>query len=323
MPGPQDAMDAGLAPADKEFLDLKQAQVLKEPKLPSEHALRREQIGMQNQQTPPTPPPVRSPADHVTPRFSENEFQSPVAGNKPADTVVVPQEAPPITPKDSPRVQDRINKLFGKMKSAEERAQDAEMRLAEVMRQNEARFQPPQPPQNYGFPPAHPTGFEPTPISSVPDAGLDQQPFVSRQELANIMAQQTRLLLAQNEAMHARTTSRTEAERDFPDVFTNPELRDAYEHIIRTDSALQNDPHGPQKAAAMVRGLNAGVIPSDSGLPTTARKEAIASSGPSVPEGQAQPDDRAARYQAALARYQSTGRMEDAVYARRIQLGQA
>jgi len=330
MSTPQDAQDAGLQPADKEFLNLRDAIVLKEPKLPSEHALRREQLVQSQTQTPPTPPPPRSPAEHVTPRFTDKEAQSPVAGNRPVDTVVVPQEAPPISPKDTPRVQDRINKLYGKMKSAEERAQDAETRLAEMMNRLEARYQNPQGPpsqqnpnfHHFGFPSAQPQSFEPTPISSH-DAGIDQQPFVSRQELANLMAQQTQMLLAQNEAIQARTASQVEAEREYPDVYTNPELREATEQILRNDPYLRQDPKGPLKAAAMVRGMYAGVFPSESGLPTTARKEAASSLGPSVPEGQSQPDDRAARYQAALNRAAQTQRPEDFALARRIQLGQA
>lgn len=339
MSTPADAQAAGLAPADREFLDLSRVQKMKEPRNPSAQLMTKEQAGAAalalaaaTSPLSPTPTSVYNPAAAPAPQSSG--LANP--GAAPAEPAVIPfpvsppaQAAPPILPGDTPRVQDRINKLFGRARTAEERAADAEARYADLLARVEARLGGPS-----GPPPAAP-GYGPPQFSpSLDSFGSPQPPAaaeppgagpITRAELAQILAAQTRFLVAQNALAQAHSVSLAEAQRDFPDVFMDPELKAAADQLWRSDPRYQNDPNGPYTAAALVRGLARprGVPQVPGGQPATVRKEALSAVGISVPEGPPQPDDRQARYDAAKARAQATGREEDAALARMIALGLA
>jgi hypothetical protein len=141
-----------------------------------------------------------------------------------------------------------------------------------------------------------------------------------------MMEGQTRLILEQNALTSAHSVSRLEAERDFPDVYGDPELRAAAETILARDPRFSQDRQGPYLAAALARGLATRSISGSSpqgGMPAAARKEALAGVGASVPEGSGAPDDRQARYDQAMTRARATGKEEDAAFARLIQQGLA
>jgi hypothetical protein len=235
-------------------------------------------------QLPPAPAPVASPAQAPT----------------------LPQVPPtaPVTPQDSPRVRDRIHTLYGRWKGAEENSnkylQEIESLKAEV-----ASLRRPAPQvQGYEYSgPVQPSDFPAPgqPQSTYPSAGI------TREELRVELAEWTR----QQDTRNAQIESRLAAERDYPDVFANPDLRASVDEIISLDPNLQNDPLGPVKAALIVRGLN--------GSPQTsavddARRTALGGPGATVPEGNSQaasPEDLSAQYNEALRVASVTQKQED------------
>jgi len=224
-----------------------------------------------------------------------------------------PPPAAPTSPQDTPRVQDRINKLWGEKRSAEERAEELERKLAEALAQNRPQF------SQVGNP-----ALSNDPFGS--GSGSDSAPagYISREEFQRELNRQTQDLLRHQALTQAHTVSRSEAQRDFPDVFASPDLEAAANRIWSEDKALREDPHGPYKAAALARGLGAsfgGSAQRSGSVSASLRKEELTGVGASVPEGSGNADDRAARYQEAMARARRSGREEDAIRARLIAQG--
>lgn len=120
---------------------------------------------------------------------------------------------------------------------------------------------------------------------------------------------------------HAHTLSRLEAEKDFPDVFGNPEVFAQAERIWATDPFLRKDPNGPIKAAALARAFSGPALSSAPSPAEDVRKLAISSVGPSLAQGSGQPVVREDRYRQALAYARYTQQPADFVRARNIQLG--
>lgn len=320
---------SGLRPAGSELFDPRNAPVIKEPRRPTDHLMTKEQVVMIQSQASangnayndavPLSQPL-NPEPTVPQPMVPPTSQPPTAPAVSAPTA--PQ--PPVLPGDSQRVQDRINRLYGEKKTAEERVQELETRLSAMI----GRFEPAQNPFN-GFPsqlqpPAPPPPAAFNPFES-PGGGPPQPDgqYVSRSEMAALLQAQTQQLLRVQALGAAHSASRSEAQRDFPDVFAHPQLASVYERALSRD--FSGDPEGPYKAAMLARGaaFSVGGPPAQPGpqVPTSARKEGLMGVGASVPEGSGATDDRAARYQAALARARQTGREEDVVTARLIQQG--
>lgn len=331
MTTPMDALQSGLRPADREMLDFSRSPVIKQARDPSRNLMTKEQAAAGVSTSPAALPPIPAAAVPQSSGQANPGLSSSPAGTIPPVTIPSTPPAtaaPPLFPGDSPRVQDRINKLFGRAKSAEERAAEAESRLADLMNRVEARLGGPSgPPAAPGYPPMpYPNAqlpMEPGPLGQAESAGAGQP--ITRAELAHLLQMQTRMFMEHNALTNAHSVSRAEAERDFPDVFSNPALKAAADQIWASDPGLKRDPMGPYKAAILARGLygpSAGASPSVASQ-ATAQKEALSAVGATVPEGPAQPDDRQARYDAAMARARATGREEDAALARLIAMGVA
>ena len=120
------------------------------------------------------------------------------------------------------------------------------------------------------------------------------------------------------------TATRNEAERDFPDVFGNPAARAAYDQIWASDRFLQQDPHGPMKAAAMVRGFLNSDPRSAPALPSAdVQKQVLSGVGPTVAQSSAPAVSQEQRYREALARAASTQKLSDFAHANMIARGLA
>jgi hypothetical protein len=318
-----------------EFIDLDEANVLKEPRDPTKHRMtgteaKAYQTGqldveyappklraidaLQPQQPPPqvapaavNPPPVVQPTQvPAAPQQALLSNQQVPPGQQPA--------GPPVQPQDSQRVQNRINRLYGQMRTAEEE-RDA---YAQRLEQLEARMAGLSRPADPGYRLAEGSG-----------AGAAAEPageYVSRAELQQTLTQVTQAIQQRDKLADSQFASRSEAERDFAPHFANPEFRSTYDTILARDGALRADPDGPYKAAIMARGMFADApLTAPAGTtPDTARRQILSGVGPSVPEGAAaQPDDRVTRYNQALAYARSTGRDQDFVRALLIKNGQA
>lgn len=232
-------------------------------------------------------------------------------------------DIPPVLPQDSPRVQDRINKLYAQRRGAEETV----ARLERIVAEQNARFDAfmtgvsrPAPSQPNVYPTV-PGGMMP-PFGSDQNAPPPAGDSVSRAELARILAAERNQFLALNALNRAQDSARVEAQRDFPDVFAQPELRAAFEQIVGSDPVLAGDPYGPYKAAALARGLIGAHGVATAPPAGEARRQAISVPGVSVPESQASQQSRESRYYAQLARARVTQDPTDFVKARMIQLGQ-
>lgn len=310
---PEQTMISGLKPTDHEFLDLSQAQILKQPKKISENLVTAEQMkalqaaapSMPEAPTTPTPAPPASLTTPISPTAAP-------ATNPPSPEV----PAPPTFPQDSPKVQDRINKLWGEKRSAEERAAEAERKYTELLA---AQARLPAFSQVGNPAPTDSFSFGSGASSDSPPAG-----YISREEFQRELNRQTQELLRHQALTQAHTVSRSEAQRDFPDVFADPELEAAANRIWSDDKALREDPHGPYKAAALARGLRpslGGSAQRSGDVPASLRKEALSGTGVSVPEGSGASSDRVARYKEAMARAARSGSEDDAVRALLIARG--
>lgn len=302
----------GLDQPSKEYLDLAAMPMLRERTSPADQAMNREQAAAYQAGQ------INSPAAN---REAAQAPPVPQARPQPAAEPVITASTPPIQPQDAPSVQKRINKLYGQKKAAEEvalanaeRARIAEERLAQFQ-----QFQPPQALQ----PPAYQNYPQPVnPYAPQPETPADQT--VSRAELQAALNAHGQFITNQMRLTNSHLISRREAESDFPDVFSNSELREAADQIWAADPYLQSDPQGPYKAAALARGLRASEIAASGSVPTAALKAQLAGIGPSVPDGSGAPSqasDRAARYNDAIRRAALTGRTADFARARRIQMG--
>lgn len=322
---PITAQRAGLKPADREFLDISAAPRIKEPRNPSGKLLTEaqtkvmtpEQAAVMNGDVNSTgllPGPTPAGYLPALPPAPAPVSQAPIP---------IPAAAP-VQSSDSARVQARINSLYGQMKSAEERAVEAESRYAALMARLEGRFSPE--PSGQPFFQASPVPSQPPSIPSpYPEPGSLQQHGekpLTRAELLAVLNQHTQEVQKASLLASAQAASRVEAERDFPDVFADSQLRQHAELIRQRD--YPNDPAGPYKAACMARGLAlpvGGTMPGGGASSAILRKEALMGVGPSVPEGTGTPNDLNARYEAALAAYRATGHEEHLVHARLIQQG--
>lgn len=265
---------------------------------------------------PAEPPPA--PMSALPPASPPS---APAAAN-PAPTVAPTAVLPP----DTSRVQDRINQLYGRTKTAEERAAELETKLSDLQRRlDESYRSPPSAPSYYpqAQPAYTPYGYAPEPVAApLPPAASDT---VTKAELLRILQAQ-RQEMADNIAIaNAHSVARLEAEREFPDVYANPELRATASEIWQRDPLLQRDPLGVKKAALMARGLSVQDVRAQAAASASqsVRKEALAGIGSSVPEGTAQAVDPAQRLSQALTHARNTGRIEDFVQADLIRRGLA
>jgi hypothetical protein len=290
---------------DHEVLDLGKAEVLQRRVSPIDAAqiLGNSALGLDA--APPAPLPAAPPP--------------------PMDpTLQVP--TPPTSDAYPARVNDRINKLYGQKREAEEKAQQYEAILAEQNRKLDMLMgmqqRQPNPWTNqYGQSEHQPSsGFIPA-QSNPPPAGTP----VSREEIQALLGAERQAFAQSMQLQHAHSASRDDAARDFPEVFSDQNLRQAAERIWASDPYLQKDPQGPYKAAALARGLsvNEQRAAIAQAVATDVRKTALTAMGPSVPDGTGQGPSQQQRYEQALARAKYTQEMSDFVLARKIQLGLA
>jgi len=310
MPLPSDSA-MGIDTTRSEFVDLNSLPVIRNRISPADRSMTKEQAASYQKGeigAPEAPPPQDAPLYPQQPAPAA-PAPSPAAGPAPAGTLPVPG-APPVYPQDTSNVRKRIGKLFGQVKTLEEQLRETQAALGEARAHYQPTGPPPPPPA-----PQNPYSFQ---EPQAPPQNL------SRGEFMELLHQQTRFLLEQQQIAVGQQGSRQEAERDFPDVYADPELRETTEHIFRSDPALRGDPHGPYKAALMARGAAADPFsrPAPGPGQVDFRKVQAAGVGPSIPEGSAQPvPTRETRYAEAMERFRRTGRMEDAALARRIQMG--
>lgn len=336
-----------------EFIDLDQATVLKRPRDLTNHLMDRgamqayqsgslsvdntnpgrthlervagdlpETVGDAfNRQEAPTAAPVAAPAPQFTPGVAQPipTYQPPAqpapvpAGPQPA--LVTPQPAPaaaPIQPADSAGVQARIGRLYGDLRSAQEERDVGVARIQELEDRVSRLQAPPEPTYQ----------LEGAPGVASPQGG----DAVSRSELNAMFGQLTQAIDRRDSLATSQNSSRANVERDFAQDLVDPNFRQTYETVLRSDRGIAGDPNGPEKAAIMARGLLAGAAPSTpSPSADVARRQAMSPGvGPSVPEGSSAPvSDQVSRYNQAMARAAASGRDEDFVQALLIQRGQA
>ena len=203
---------------------------------------------------------------------------------------------------------------------AERRLSELETRFTQAQQAPPAHLAPPQagPYDPYAQTTTQNSNFGPGQPGD-PHAG-----YVSRAEINTLLARQQQEMAAHSALQQAHIVARLEAERDFPNVFNDPELRSAANEIWERDPYLRNDPRGPVKAAALAQALSVGASPSaQNPAAVLQRKAALSGVGPSIPSGSeaSQQNDAAARYNQAMQRARYTQRIEDFSRARRIQLG--
>ena len=324
MSTPSDAEMAGLPPADKEFLDLSQAQVLRRRISPADRAMSKEQAAAYQGGAVSAPAETRSFPEPAAPSV-------PAVPVAPAQAAIPVPAAPPAPAAGAPvsdtyprQVNARINKLYGQKMEAQEYAAQLAAQLSETNRRldslvNREAGRPAAPSQPYTNQYSS-SGFG-APSDGPPPAG----DFVSRAEMQAALDRERSLAGQAFDLLRSHDAARAEAFTDFPDVFGNPELRAAADQILASDSFLQRDPKGPYKAALMARGFSVSESREVAAAAAVAdvRKAALSGAGVSVAEGNGPPADRAQRYQDAMAYARSTQRPEDFVRARLIQLGQA
>jgi hypothetical protein len=331
MPDPSEA-------PSKEFIDLDQATVLKEPRDLTRHLMNKAeaasyqsgQLAVENANpsrshlkliddgTPPVPQP--QPAPQPIPQAQPQPQVLPPAQPQqvqgPSPALVSPQAPPapaaPVVPTDSERVQRRINRLYGQMKSAQEERDVYADRINQLEQQVNVLSQPAQTQYQLDQGAALPTG--------TPPAG----DYVSRQELNQMFGQLTQAIQRRDALSTSQHASRAAVEQDFAQQLQDPNFRQTYETILAQDASLAADPNGPEKAALQARGMLADFSAPTGNPADAARRQALSPGvGPSVPEGApAQPDDRVTRYNQAIARAAQTNRDEDFVRALMIKNGQ-
>lgn len=301
-------IDGGLGPAISQTIDLDSAPIINRriplvERVMTVHQAAAYQKGeipapiqhSSEQALPPLPPPV------------------PVSATVPVAQQTIPIPGAPVAPTSDnypARVNDRIGKIWGQYRGEQERAAALEAQLIETNRRLDqlmSRGAPAPEAQPY----TNQYGSY-TPQTQAQPGSPPAGDYVSRQEMQAWFARSQQVANAEKQLASSQNAARVEAERDFPDVFANPELNARAAQIWTADPALQADPHGPWKVAAMVRGISAGFAPSGPALSTVAdlRKTALSGVGVSVPEGSgaASPDQA---YHQARQRALATGRQED------------
>lgn len=333
MSTPAEAVALGLPPADKEFLDLSTAQIIRRRVSPADRSMTREAASafQRGDITGPSPAPepdfsAAAPPTPVVP--AQAAIPVPAAAPAVPAAPVAPTAVPgaPVSDTYPKRANDRINKLYGQRMEALEYAQQLEAKFAETNRRLDAllsRQAPgapaPTAPYTNQYGSSH-SGFG-APADGTPPAG----DYVSRAEMQAILDRERSLVSQAFELTRSHDAARAEAFTDFPDVFGDPELRSAADRILASDPYLRQDPKGPYKAAALARGLSVSESREAAAALAAAdvRKAAISGVGPSVAEGNGPPADRVQRYRQAMAYAAQTQRPEDFTRARLIQLGQA
>jgi hypothetical protein len=314
-----DQNDAGLAPADTQQLDLSKATYLRRrTPLVEQHFTSTREEAVRSMGVAPQ---VVSP--EVT------QIDEPIMAPPPADAALTIPQAPPASqpPVDAAyprRVNERINKLYGERQEAREYAAGLEAKLEDQRRRIDALqggMQPAQPqPQQPQFPYTNQYGS--TGPGTPPDGALPAG-AISRAELQAILANERQVIADIFKTSTSHTAARTEAERDFPEIFNDPGMRAEYNRIWQSDPHLQRDPMGPYKAAALVRGLTASETRAAAAQAAVAdvRKTALAGVGLSVPEGSGQPINQDLRYRQAIAIASRTDDPMDWARANRIRNG--
>lgn len=298
-------------------LDLNSAPVLRTRTSAVDQALTAVQLEQYQKQNPDLPPAAAAPAPAYVP-------PPPAMTPAPLPSPVAQAPSAPPTPApvaDSRSVQDRISDIYGRARSAEELNASLEQRVLDMQRRLDEGFRAqPAFTNPYSAPAPVSQPFDPYGAAPAQAPPSNEAP-VSRAELAAILqAQRKELALTQ-----AHTTARFNAERKYPDVFNNPELREAAATIFARDQALQSDPLGIEKAVLMARGLSVSDTRNQAtaASPNSVRKEALGSVGVSVPDGNGAAPDQASRYAQALNHARTTGRDEDLFRAYLIREGKA
>lgn len=339
-------MPGDLNQPSKEMLDLENATVLKEARDPTKHlmtaseaqAFQSGQLEVErhdpklqpitegphalvtpDQDPQPAPPPVAAPQQVPGVEAPQQPVPQQVQTQPPGPAMISDQQVP-VNPNDSRPVQKRINSLYGKMRSAQEERDTAMQRIEELEgRLNQLSPVPAPPPAQNTF--TLDTGL---PVAASQPASPAGEDFVSRGELKNVMTDVVKTILGQTALTSAQTSSRQEVEQAYAQDLSDPEFVATMETALETD--FRNDPRGPEKAAAMARGILAGrpdnLQPAAGATADTARRQALSSIGPSVAEGGVAPaDDRVSRYNAAIEYAKRTGKDEDWARALRIKEG--
>lgn len=260
----------------------------------------------QQQPAPSTPTTQPAPEPYANAQTAPHQPQAPNHGPPPVvgdDTVPTRpnQEPPPVQPDDSPRVQDRINKLYRQRQEAREDVQRLESMLTEQSRRLDAILAASQ-----RTPQREPNQGSYSSFGSSQDSHPPAGDSVSRAELQQMLAAERQAFAAQAALTSAHSAARAEAVRDFPDLVNNQQLQQTAERIFQSEPAFRQDPMGPYKAAALARGMLYGSAPQ--GGPAQAGadvRKAAMSVGPSIAEGSGQPT-REQAYHAALARATQT-----------------
>ena len=230
----------------------------------------------------------------------------------------IPAPAAPAVPPSAPdagRVSERIARLFGEKQAANDRADQLAAQLAETNRKldafmlNQGRASTPN--QNN--------------IYEVGSQAGTSRPAdnISRAELQTILEEHTNKLAQSFRTVQEQQASNLAAERDFPEVYQDPNLRAVADKVWRLMPALQADPNGPYFAAVMARGLVSDPNSATAAAVSAARKSNLSGVGVSVADGNGPANDRAQKYEAAMARARSSQRTEDFVLADLIRQGLA
>lgn len=283
-----------------QMLDLSVAPVLKKPR-DTTSGLMRSRAEAEAIVASSPPPAVSS-----SPAVPDGTYQFPRA-EPPAIVTTKPVEAAPVQPTDSERVQSRINRLYGQMKTAQEQSdllveqnrqlRDELLRLRNAPQPGPTAQQPTYTFENFGAPQQPPA----------PDAG-----YLSRAEAQRLVAETMQAFQQQLNFNNAQIASRAEAEREFATDFQRPGFREAYDTVLARDAALQRDPNGAFKAALLARGMLADTISSGAAPPAAdVRKQALSGVGPSIPEGNSQPNSAYAEYRRLFDRARQTGSQTD------------
>lgn len=310
---------AGVQQPSTEFLDLSALTPTKQRISPVDRAMTPQQA-RDFQSGMITPPPASlSDLDHAI--EMPNRGPAPEGAPAPMPDPAVPAPNADIRASDSDNVRRRIGRVYGQWKTEQEKNASLEARLQateQQLSQYRAAPAPAPAPQQYQQQQPPQQGYDSYGVTQTPQPELP----VSRAEFAQALQEQARFLSSQMQLAHAHTVSRRDAEMDFPDVFSNPELKEAAAHIYQSEPFLQRDPFGPYKAAALARGMAPDNPPAGGPVPTAARKAQLSGFGSSSAEGAAQPvNDQSARYYQALTHAKRTGRTEDYSRARQIQMG--
>jgi len=249
----------------------------------------------------PTPPSAYTPPPAPVPG---------VGISTPAPTA--PAAPAPIPATD--RVSERIARLFGERESEKSRADALAGQLADLNRKFDTLVTREQARTN--------------PTQNIYEVGAPQgtsRPAdnISRAELQTLLDDQARNLASQFAVAQRQQASNVEAERDFPEVYSDPATRQVADRIWSSRPELQRDPNGPYLAAALARGLvfDPRSTPASAGLDP--RKSNLAGVGVSVAEGTGSANNRASLYEAALAHARHTQRPTDFVKADLIRQGLA